>query len=325
MTTTLDIPTFADIESAAERIKGVAHRTPVATCRAFNERVGAKVFFKCENLQRIGAFKFRGGFNAVSRLSDEQKKRGVLTFSSGNHAQAIALSCKLLGVPAVIVMPNDAPRVKLEATKGYGAEVIQYEPSETKREGLGRELAESRGLTVIPPFDHPHVISGQGTAAKELIEDAGPLDVLVVCVGGGGLISGCSIAAKRMLPNCRVIGVEPEAGNDGVLSFQQKRIVQIQTPRTIADGARTDRLGDITLKVILEHVDDMTTVSDDALVRTMTFVLERMKLLIEPTGALAAAAVLEKRIDVAGQRVGVIFSGGNMDLSRACELFATLG
>lgn len=322
MTTTLDLPTFADIESAAERIKGVAHRTPVATCRAFNERVGAEVFFKCENLQRVGAFKFRGGYNAVSRLSEEQKNRGVLAFSSGNHAQAIALSCRLLNVPAVIVMPVDAPRVKLEATKGYGAEVIQYEPSETRREALGRRLAEERGLTVIPPFDHPHVIAGQGTAGMELIEEAGPLDMLFVCVGGGGLISGCALAAKHMLPNCRVIGVEPEAGDDAVRSFREKKIVRIETPKTIADGARTDRVGDLTFRIILDNVDDMLTVPDAALVRTMRFVLERMKLLIEPTGALAASAVLEKEVDVSGKRVGVIFSGGNVDLAHACRLFA---
>jgi threonine dehydratase len=318
------LPTFADLESAADRIAGVAHRTPVATSRTLDERTGATVFCKCENLQRIGAFKFRGAYNAVSRLTDAQKKAGVLAFSSGNHAQAIALACRLLGAPAVIVMPHDAPQVKVNATKGYGAEVILYERSETSREQLGAKLAAERGLTIIPPFDHPHVIAGQGTAGKELFEEVGELDMLLVCVGGGGLISGCAIAASELSPTCRVIGVEPEAGDDGVRSFREKKIVAIKTPDTIADGARTDRVGDLTLACMLRHVHDMTTVPDAALVRTMRFVWERMKLVIEPTGALALAALLEGKVEAKGKRVGVIFSGGNVDLSRACELFGSV-
>ena len=317
--------TFADIESAAERLSGVAHRTPVLTSRTFNERVGAEGFFKCENFQRVGAFKFRGAYNALSRLSDDEKARGVVTYSSGNHAQAVALAGKTLGIRRVIVMPRTAPRVKLDATRDYGAEVVEHEPSETTREKITHELAEREGLVVIPPFDHPHIAAGQGTAAKELIEDAGPLDALVVPVGGGGLISGCSVAAKAMNPGCRVIGVEPEAGDDGARSFKEKRLVVIDTPDTIADGARTPCLGpNVTLATILAHVDEMVTVPDAALVRAMMFLWARMKIVVEPTGALAAAALLEGVAQAPGQRVGVIISGGNVDLKRAAELFATV-
>lgn len=316
------LPTYADVADAAERLAGVAHRTPVATSRTLNERVGASVFCKCENLQRVGAFKFRGAYNAISRLSDEQRRRGVLTFSSGNHAQAVSLACRLLGAKAVVVMPRNAPEVKVRAAKGYGAEVIPFDPSETKREALGEELARERGLTVVPPFDHPHVIAGQGTAAKELFEEVGSLDMLLVCVGGGGLISGCALAASELSPGCRVIGVEPDAGDDGVQSFRRRRVVTIPTPDTIADGARTDRVGEMTLAIMLEHVHDMRSVPDEALVRTMRFVWERMKLVIEPTGALALSALLEGEVEAKGQRVGVLFSGGNVDLSRACSLFA---
>lgn len=323
MTTTARAPfTFADIESAAERLAGVAHRTPVMTSRTFDERVGAACFFKCENFQRVGAFKFRGAYNALSRLSDEEKARGVVTFSSGNHAQAVALAGKLLGIRRVIVMPRSAPRVKLEATRGYGAEVVEHDPSETTRENVAREYAERDGLVVIPPFDHPHIAAGQGTAAKELIEDAGPLDTLIVCVGGGGLISGCAVAAKTLCPDCRVIGVEPEAGDDGARSFREKRLVAIDPPDTIADGARTPSLGPrVTLPTILALVDDMVTVPDAALVRAMRFLWGRMKLVVEPTGALATAALMEGVVSALGERVGVIISGGNVDLGNAASLF----
>ncbi len=323
MTTTARAPfTFADIESAAERLAGVAHRTPVMTSRTFDERVGASCFFKCENFQRVGAFKFRGAYNALSRLTDEEKARGVVTFSSGNHAQAVALAGELLGIRRVIVMPRSAPRVKLEATRGYGAEVVEHDPSETTREKVAQNLAERDGLVVIPPFDHPHIAAGQGTAAKELIEAVGPLDTLVVCVGGGGLISGCAVAAKTLCPDCRVIGVEPEAGDDGARSFREKRLVTIDPPDTIADGARTPSLGPrVTLPTILAMVDDMVTVPDAALVRAMRFLWGRMKIVVEPTGALATAALMEGIVSAPGKRVGVIISGGNVDLGNAASLF----
>lgn len=316
MTTTTTAPfTFADVESAAERIQGIAHRTPVMTSRTFNERVGTTCFFKCESFQRIGAFKFRGAYNALSRLSDEEKKRGVVTFSSGNHAQAIALAGKLLGIRRVIVMPRTAPKVKLEATKGYGAEVVQHDPSETTREKVAQEFAERDGMVVIPPFDHPHIAAGQGTSAKELIDEVGEIDVLLAPVGGGGLISGCSVAAKAMSPGCRVIGVEPEKGDDGVQSFKEKRLVVIDPPDTIADGARTPCLGpNVTLPTILANVDDMVTVSDDAIIRAMRFLWERMKLVVEPTGAMTTAALMEGVVQARAKRVGIIISGGNVDL-----------
>lgn len=322
MSTSTSAPfTFTDVESAADRLAGIAHRTPVMTSHTFDGRIGAACFLKCENLQRVGAFKFRGAYNALSRLSDEEKARGVVTFSSGNHAQAVALAGKLLGVRRVIVMPRSAPRVKLEATRGYGAEVVEHEPSEITRETVAAELAERNGLVIIPPFDHPHIAAGQGTAAKELIEDAGPLDLLVVPVGGGGLISGCAVAAKAMHPSCRVVGVEPQAGDDGARSFREKRLVVIDPPDTIADGARTPCLGpNVTLPTILANVDAMMTVSDAALVRTMRFLWERMKLVVEPTGALAAAALLEGVVRAPGNRIGVIVSGGNVDLNHALSL-----
>lgn len=311
---------YADIEAAAARLAGTAHRTPVATSRTVNERTGAQLFFKCENLQRMGAFKFRGAYNALSQFTPEQRCAGVVAFSSGNHAQAIALSARLLGIPATIVMPNDAPQMKVDATRGYGAEVQLYDRYKENREVIGRKLADERGMTLIPPFDHPHVMAGQGTAALELIEDAGPLDVLLVCVGGGGLISGCAVAAKHALPQCRVIGVEPEAGNDVQQSLRRGEIVHIDVPRTIADGAQTQAPGRFTFPVIRALVDDVLTVTDRHLVSTMRFFAERMKMVVEPTGCLAAAAVLEGLLDVRGQRVGIIISGGNVDVDRYAEL-----
>ena len=307
---------YADIQSAAVRLAGTAHRTPVATSRTANQRTGAELFFKCENLQRMGAFKFRGAYNALSQFTPEQRRAGVVAFSSGNHAQAIALSGRLLGIPATIVMPNDAPLMKVDATRGYGAEVQLYNRYKEDREAIGRQLADERGMTLIPPFDHPHVMAGQGTAALELIEDAGSLDVLLVCVGGGGLISGCSVAAKHALPQCRVIGVEPEAGSDVQQSLRRGEIVHIDVPQTIADGAQTQAPGRFTFPVIRALVDDVLTVTDRQLVLTMRFFAERMKMVVEPTGCLAAAAVLEGMLDVRGQRVGIIISGGNVDLDR---------
>jgi len=305
--------TYDDVAAAHERIRAHAKRTPVLTSATVDELAGASVFFKCENFQRMGAFKFRGAFNALSQLNSSQRRQGVVAFSSGNHAQAVALAGKLLGIPAVIVMPADAPKVKLEATRGYGAEVVCYEKNQS-REALATTLAKERGLTLIPPFDHPHVIAGQGTAAKELIEDAGPLDALLVPCGGGGLISGCAIAARRLAPGCRVIGVEPAAGDDATRSFKSRQLVTIEEPQTIADGARTTSLGKLTFPLLLEHVSDMTTVTDDELLRAMFFLWERMKIVVEPTGALAACALLEKKLSFPRARVGVILSGGNVDL-----------
>jgi threo-3-hydroxy-L-aspartate ammonia-lyase len=306
---------YEDVVAAAGRLQGAAHRTPVATSHQADALAGAQVFFKCENLQRIGAFKFRGAFNAVSLIPADRKSKGVVTHSSGNHAQAIALSAKLAGIPAVIVMPGDAPAAKLAATKGYGAEIVPYDRDTGDREAIAAGIARERGMTLIPPYDHPHVVAGQGTAAKELLEDAGPLDYLFVCLGGGGLLSGCAIAASALAPDCKVIGVEPEAGNDGQQSFRSKKIVEIAVPNTIADGARTTHVGEVNLPLMLRYVHDVVTVSDAELVKTMKFFVERMKMVVEPTGCLAAAAVLERKLDIAGKRVGVIISGGNVDLA----------
>ncbi|MFT4103749.1 MAG: threo-3-hydroxy-L-aspartate ammonia-lyase [Burkholderiaceae bacterium] len=313
---------FQDVRDAAARLAGHARRTPVMTSRTADERLGARLFFKCENLQRIGAFKFRGGYNAIARLDDAQRGRGVLAFSSGNHAQAIALAARLQRVVATILMPADAPASKIAATRDYGAEVVTYDRMTQDREALARALADERGLTLIPPYDHPDVIAGQGTAALELFEDVPALDKLVVCVGGGGLISGCALAAAGMAPGCEVHGVEPEAGNDVQQSLRAGRIVTIPVPRTIADGAQTTHAGALTFPIIRAHVRDVLTVTDAQLVATMRFFAERMKLVVEPTGCLAAAAVLQRVLDVRGARVGIIVSGGNVDLIRYASLLA---
>ena len=312
--------TFDDIARAHERIRGHAHRTPVLTSATVDALTGARVFFKAENLQRMGAFKFRGAYNALSQLSPEAKRRGVVAFSSGNHAQAVALSGKLLGIPATIVMPTDAPKVKLEATRGYGAQVVSYDASNEDRQKIAEKLAAERGLTLIPPFDHPHILAGQGTAAKELIEDAGPLDILLVPCGGGGLLSGCALAARHLSPGCRVIGVEPAAGDDGLRSFRSGKIETIGLPDTIADGARTTSLGKITFALIRAHVDGFLTVTDAELLKSMFFLWERMKIVVEPTGTLAACALLENKLDAKGKRVGVILSGGNVDVKAMAAL-----
>jgi threonine dehydratase len=304
---------FADIAGAHERIQPHAKRTPVLTSTQVDARTGAKVFFKCENFQRMGAFKFRGAFNALSQLKDDERRRGVLAFSSGNHAQAVALAGSMLGIKTLIVMPDDAPAVKLEATRGYGAEVVQYAKGQA-REELAGKLVNERKLVLIPPFDHEHVIAGQGTAAKELIEDAGELDALLVPCGGGGLLSGSAIAAKHLAPKCKVFGVEPAAGDDATQSFVKKRLVSIAVPDTIADGARTPSLGKLTFPIVLRYVDDMLTVSDDELRRAMFFLWERMKMVVEPTGALAFAALFSGKLKTKGLRIGVVISGGNVDL-----------
>ncbi len=312
--------TWEDVASAAERLAGHAHRTPVMTSRTVDARTGARVFFKCENLQRIGAFKFRGAYNAVSRLSAEEKRRGVLAYSSGNHAQAVALAGRELGVKVVIVMPQDAPAVKIEATRGYGAEVVLYDKNKEIREEVAERTARERRLAIIPPFDHPHVIAGQGTAAKELIEDAGALDFLFVPTSGGGLISGCAIAAARWSPGCKVVGVEPEAGDDATRSFRTKTLQTCHNPDTIADGARTHALGKLTFPLVLRWVHDMVTVNDAELARAMFYLWERMKIVVEPTGALGAAGLFERGFPVAGTRVGVVLSGGNADIKALARL-----
>lgn len=315
--------TYRDVEEAAKRLEGQAHRTPVVTSRTVDARTGGQVFFKCENLQRIGAFKFRGAFNALSCLSEEERARGVLTWSSGNHAQAVALSAKLLGVQATIVMPRDAPAPKLAATRGYGAEIVEYDRQTAVREELGRKLAAERGLTIVPPYDHAPVIAGQGTVAKELLEETGPLDVLLAPCGGGGLLSGCSITARALAPECRVIGVEPAAADDATRSFQSGTLHSVHEPETIADGARTPSLGELTFPLVLANVDAMVTVSEEAIVAATRFLWERLKLIVEPTGAVAYAALHDGVVDVRGKRVGVVISGGNVDLEALLPLLTT--
>jgi threonine dehydratase len=315
---------FDRVRQAAERLRGVAHRTPVATSRTLDERLGARLFLKCENLQRMGAFKFRGAYNAVAQLGPDERARGVLAYSSGNHAQAIALACRLLGARATIVMPDNAPAAKRQATEGYGARVVSYDRAREKREEIAERMQREGGQVLIPPYDHEDVIAGQGTAALELIEEAGELDLLLAPCGGGGLLSGSALAARALLPRCRVIGVEPELADDATRSFRSGTLQTVHNPPTIADGARTPSLGALTFPLVRANVDDMTTVPDEALVRAMRFVWERMKLVVEPTGVLGLAAALAGRVDVRGLRVGVILSGGNVDLAHALELIASV-
>ncbi len=309
------LPTYDDVAQAAEMLSAVAHRTPVLVSRSLNERLGAQLFFKCENMQRVGAFKFRGGYNAVARLSAEQRKAGVVAFSSGNHAQAVALAAKLLGVSATIVMPLDAPASKKAATEGYGARVVGYNRLTQDREAVARELVEREGRTLIPPFDHPHVIAGQGTAVKELLEEAGGLDALFVPLGGGGLLSGSLLSAHAISPDCQVYGVEPEAGNDGQQSFEKGSVVRIPPPNSIADGALTQSLGKLTFPIIRRYASGILTASDAQLLDAMRFFAERMKIVVEPTGCLGAAAAFNQAVPIRGKRVGVLLSGGNVDLT----------
>lgn len=324
----LSLPTFADVAAAAERLAGVAHRTPVMRCTALDERLGAHLFFKCENLQRTGAFKFRGAYNALAQFTDAQREGGVLTFSAGNHAQAIALSARLLDMPALVVMPKDAAVSKMAATREFGAQVVTYNRATEDREAISRQLAGERGMTLVPPFDHPHVIAGQGTAALELLQEVPDLDYLFVCLGGGGLLSGSLLAAKALAPQCKVIGVEPETANDAQQSLRAGHIVTIPHPHTIADGAQTQSLGALTFPIIREHVEDIITVSDEQLIEALRFFAGRMKITVEPTGALALAGVLAfSGEDVGskvlhGERVGIIVSGGNVDLPRYARFLA---
>jgi threonine dehydratase len=318
--TAMQLPTFEDVQSAAKRLHGVALRTPVMTSTTVDALLGAKLFFKCENFQRMGAFKFRGGYNALARFTPEQRKRGALAFSSGNHAQAVALAARLLGMPATIVMPQDAPAAKLAATRGYGAEVITYDRFREDREVISRQIAQERGMTLVPPFDHADVIAGQGTSAMELFEEVGALDHLFVCMGGGGLISGCALAARAMSPDCKVWGVEPEAGNDGQQSLARGERVKIDVPRTIADGAQTQQVGELTFGIIRRDVDGIFTATDAQLVDAMRFYATRMKMIVEPTGCLSLAGAQASGLDLRGARIGVLISGGNVDLARFAEL-----
>lgn len=315
-------PTFDDVAAAAHRLHGMAHRTPVLRSTSADEMLGAQLFFKCENLQRTGAFKFRGAFNALAQFADEQRERGVLAFSAGNHAQAVALSARLLDMPALIVMPEDAPASKMAATREYGAQVVTYNRYTEDREAISHRLAQERGMTLVPPFDHPHVIAGQGTSALEFFEDVPNLDYLFVCVGGGGLLAGSLLAAEARAPHCRVVGVEPAEGNDGQQSVRAGHVVRIPTPHTIADGAQTQALGDLTFPIIQRLADDMVTATDEQLVEALRFFAERMKIVVEPTGALAFAGARHGGIDLRGARVGIMISGGNVDLTRYARFLA---
>jgi threonine dehydratase len=317
----VDPITFADIEAAARRLDGRAHRTPVVTSRMADGRLGAAAFFKCEVFQRAGAFKFRGAFNTMAQLDPIAARRGVLTYSSGNHAQAVALAGRELSIPTTIIMPADAPAVKIAATRGYGGEVILYDRTTVTREALAANLAEERGLIVVPPYDHPHVIAGQGTAARELFAEAGDLDILLVPCGGGGLLAGSAVAAAAMSKGCHVIGVEPAAADDGARSFRTGTLQTVDNPETIADGARTPSLGRLTFPLIQRYVHDMVTVTDQMLIDTMAFAWERLKVIVEPTGALGFAAALHGVVPVAGRRVGLVLSGGNVELRRAALWF----
>jgi threonine dehydratase len=309
-----------DIRAAAARLEGVAHRTPVLTSRHLDERTGARVFLKAENLQRVGAFKFRGAYNAIACLDEAERARGVATVSSGNHAQALALAARLAGVRATILMPADSPPNKLAGTRGYGAEVIEFDRYAADRDQLLVELVAERGLVPVHPYDDERVMAGQGTVATELLEQAGPLDVLLVCVGGGGLIAGCATAAKTLLPGIRVIGVEPEAGDDVRRSLAAGERITIPVPHTNADGQQTPAPGELTFPVIRERVDDVVLASDPEIVDAMRLLFERLKTVAEPSGACALAALLAGRVDVAGLRVGVTLSGGNVSAARFAEL-----
>ncbi len=325
---TLNVPTYADVQAAAQRLKGHAHLTPVLRSRFADEMLGGEVFFKAENLQRMGAFKFRGAFNALSRFDAAQRERGVVAFSSGNHAQAVALSARILGMPAVIVMPSDAPPLKIAATRGYGAQVVLYDRYTEDREAIGKRLASERGLTLIPPYDHPDVIAGQGTAAKELVEQVGPLDYFFGCLGGGGLMGGSCLAVKALSPDCRIYGVEPEAGNDVQQSFRIGKPVRIEVPKTIADGAQTQLVGTLTFPILQRDASDILTATDQQLIEAMHFFAERMKLIVEPTGALGFAAARHAAatgsLPLKGKRIGILISGGNVDMSTFCRLISSL-
>ncbi len=311
---------YDDVVRAHERIAGVAHQTPVMRSATANAQTGGTLFFKCETLQRSGAFKIRGAYNSIAQFTPAQREGGVITFSSGNHGQAIALAAHLLGVAAVIVMPKDAPGMKVAATQGYGGEVVRYDRYAEDPTTVVKRIADERGMTFIPPFDHPHVMAGQGTVAKELFEEVGALDMIITPLGGGGLLSGTATVARHFNPDCDIIGVEPEAGNDAQQSLAKGEIVRIDTPRTIADAAQSRSLGQHTFPVLQQLDARVVTVSDAQLVDAMKFFAARMKLVVEPTGCLAAAAVFSGQLDVRGKRVGIVLSGGNIDLERLARL-----
>lgn len=319
---TLDLPVYADVARAAERLAGVAHRTPVLTSRTLDARTGARIFFKCENLQRAGAFKFRGAYNAVAALAPEQRTRGVITFSSGNHAQALALASRLLATRATIVMPKDAPATKMEATRGYGGEIVLYDRYTQDREAIARDLSAQRGLALIPPFDHAEVIAGQGTAAKELLEEVGALDVLVTPLGGGGLLSGTTLAARNLAPDCLLVGVEPAVADDARQSLARGEIVAIPPPRSIADGAIVTHIGHRPFAILRAHAVQVVTATDEELIEALRFFAERMKIVVEPTGCLGLAALLNGSVAGRGKRVGVILSGGNVDTAALAKFLA---
>jgi threonine dehydratase len=318
----LNLPDYRDVEAAARRLEGYAHRTPVLTSSTVDRSLGASVFFKCENFQRTGAFKFRGAFNALTRLDEPARARGVIAFSSGNHAQAVALAARILGISATIVMPHDASAAKLQATRGYGGRVVTYDRYRENREEIAQRLAAGSGATLIPPYDHPDVIAGQGTAARELLQETGPLDCLFVCLGGGGLLSGSLLAARALAPGCKVYGVEPEAGNDGQRSLRGGSIVRIEVPKTIADGAQTQSLGQYPFEIMRRDVEDIVTVSDVQLVDAMRVFAATLKIVVEPTGCLSLAGATARRAQLAGLRVGVLVSGGNVDPAYYGELIA---
>lgn len=315
--------TLDDIQSAAQRLKDVASVTPVMKSATMDALTRASVLVKCENFQRTGSFKFRGAYNTLRKMTAGARPPGVLTYSSGNHAQALALAGKLLDIPVTVIMPSDAPHVKAAATRDYGAEIIEYSRDEITREELAAKVAHDRSLPIIPPYDHPDIVAGQGTVGLELIAAFPDLDELVVCCGGGGLLSGCAIAVKSNSPSTRLIGVEPEAADDATRSFYSGELVTIRDPKTIADGARTPSLGSVTFPLVLRYVDEMVTVSEQEIVDAMRFLWERMKTVVEPTGALAVAAILSGKVNAAGKKVGAVISGGNVDLKRALTLFST--
>ena len=317
-------PLYAGVLSAVERLAGIAHHTPVLTSRSLDEVTGNTIFLKCENFQRMGAFKFRGAYNAISRLAPEAAARGVITFSSGNHAQAVALAGRLLGIKTTVIMPADAPAVKLAATLRYGANVVTYDRGTTNREALTDQLIAEHGYTLVPPFNHPDVIAGQGTAARELIDEVFSLDALLVPCGGGGLLSGCAVYTRHALPACRIIGVEPETADDATRSFKSGTLQTVRNPQTIADGLRTESLGSITFATIQKNVDDMVTVSDRDIIETMYYLWTRMKIVVEPSGATALAPLFKRKLPLEGKRIGVILSGGNVDVRQAGEFFATI-
>lgn len=312
---------FDEVQAARDRLQGVANLTPVQTSRTLDERAGAKIFLKCENFQRIGAFKFRGAYNAISQLSEAERQRGVVTYSSGNHAQAIALAGSLLNTETTVVMPHNAPVIKRQATEGYGAHVVEYEADESRREEVAERLRDEGGQTLIPPYDHPHVIAGQGTAVMELLDQVEDLDMILVPVGGGGLISGSAVAAKHRRPDCQVVGIEPEVADDATKSFHSGVLHTIHNPPTIADGTRTPSLGELNFQLVRKYVDDMRTVSEEAIKEAVRFLFYRTKMVVEPSGALGVAALLSGAVDPA-PRTAVVLSGGNVDASTFCAILS---